>query len=480
MYLELFTLATLLVTATSFIDHKQEVHRCRPPPRLFFQNHFNQHIFPLLEDSITRTSRTCNDTSGSVCDLCCNKMCCELVSDSPVGLLLNTTTNNSGNDGYEAWFPIRFILLVPRGNPLHRTLSIFDAQRQLQVINRGFAATQFRFHLHSVSTFEDTRMSASCNTDPCYGNLNCDFFSYTMPKVFRNPEGVVNVVVCDVYFLGEAMLPWVAPESSPLHYVLLRYESLVGKSEPGTGYDKGKTAIHELGHYFGLLHTFGACGGVGDYVEDTSPVGQAASIHSPCTTTTDTCPGDAHTDDVSNYMNYAADECANHFTSGQITRMYRAVNKYRRSLMANRLIFGSCPLATTTNVNLSACICNVEGKMNTTISNSPIRGTVPDLSPLSYCGKQYVVGTSGGPLERVVISDPTVTPNKPDHSLVGGYQLILILAGVGVVGVAIGIGILVGKRRCHEDKMYRSSNNTIPAAVDVVVFDEPAAPGYTI
>lgn len=58
-------------------------------------------------------------------------------------------------------------------------------------------------------------------------------------------------------------------------YVLDGCNVLAGSMPNGglQGYQMGKTAVHEVGHWFGLLHTFQdnscAAGDPGDYVDDT-------------------------------------------------------------------------------------------------------------------------------------------------------------------------------------------------------------------
>ena len=75
------------------------------------------------------------------------------------------------------------------------------------------------------------------------------------------------------------------------------------------GYDEGKTAVHEVGHWFGLLHPFqdNTCStsDPGDYIADTP---QESVSTSGCPSGKDSCPGDPGLDPIHNYMDYSTDE----------------------------------------------------------------------------------------------------------------------------------------------------------------------------
>ena len=73
-------------------------------------------------------------------------------------------------------------------------------------------------------------------------------------------------------------------------------------------YNQGKTAVHEVGHWFGLLHTFqdGTCDSTdaGDYIDDTP---QESVSTDGCPAGKDSCPSDTGFDPIHNYMDYSTD-----------------------------------------------------------------------------------------------------------------------------------------------------------------------------
>lgn len=68
----------------------------------------------------------------------------------------------------------------------------------------------------------------------------------------------------------------------------------------------GLIAVHEVGHWFGLFHTFqNGCEGDGDMVDDT-PAHKMLRLG--CDKEFDSCPDIPGLDPIHNYMNYPGDE----------------------------------------------------------------------------------------------------------------------------------------------------------------------------
>ncbi|MDF2455161.1 MAG: hypothetical protein K0R51_1154 [Cytophagaceae bacterium] len=130
--------------------------------------------------------------------------------------------------------------------------------------------------------------------------------------------------------------------------------------------DDSKIAVHELGHYLGLYHTFeGGCVNNnclldGDRVCDTPP--DASSAPALCAALVNTCNSDSddpstnnpfrtvalgglgdQRDMISNYMDYGAQICQILFTVGQKDRMVAALTGLRASLLESHGCTDPCP-----------------------------------------------------------------------------------------------------------------------------------------
>jgi len=93
----------------------------------------------------------------------------------------------------------------------------------------------------------------------------------------------------------------------------------------------GKVISHEMGHYFGLLHTFEGekcaeinCNVEGDRVCDTEAHNNARSNDASCNETVE-C---GSREPVENLMNYSGPTCGNIFTAGQKNRMKTFIQQF--------------------------------------------------------------------------------------------------------------------------------------------------------
>jgi hypothetical protein len=226
---------------------------------------------------------------------------------------------------------------------VHRTdeenVSDEQVQSQLDVLNRDFRAlnedlaqvpapwtslaadSKIEFTLGEVVRHETQREGFGAD----------DSVKREVPPV--DPSRKLNVWVCSLSggLLGYAQFPG-GPSGTDGVVVLNQAFGTTGTAT--APFNRGRTAVHEVGHYLNLRHIWGDrndCTG-NDFVADT-PKARQANTGRP-TFPHITCDNGPHGDMFMNYMDYVDDEAMFMFTLGQITRMNAVLAGPRSSLVA--------------------------------------------------------------------------------------------------------------------------------------------------
>jgi hypothetical protein len=221
--------------------------------------------------------------------------------------------------------------------------SVSDAQvkSQIAVLNRDYAArnpdktkvpapwkglvtdARLRFKLAKVTRTKTTRSSFS--TDDSVKRASGGGVAPL------DPAKNLNLWVCVLSdgVLGYAQFPG-GPASTD--GVVIDYRAFGTSGTAEAPFDLGRTATHEVGHYFNLRHIWGDtedCSGT-DYVADT-PNAAGPNYGTPDFPSV-SCGNGPNGDMFMNYMDYVDDDAMFLFTSQQVSRMRTALSKARPAL----------------------------------------------------------------------------------------------------------------------------------------------------
>ena len=141
----------------------------------------------------------------------------------------------------------------------------------------------------------------------------------------------LNVWVCALGggLLGYAQFPGGPPATDG---VVIHYRAFGTNGTAQAPYNKGRSATHEIGHYFNVRHIWGDtpdCSG-SDLVADT-PNAAGPNFGKPSFPTV-TCNNGPNGDMFMNYMDYTDDDAMFMFTTQQVARIRATLDGPRRGL----------------------------------------------------------------------------------------------------------------------------------------------------
>ncbi|MDB5230567.1 MAG: type sorting protein [Chitinophagaceae bacterium] len=180
-----------------------------------------------------------------------------------------------------------------------------------------------------------------------------------------DPTKYVNVWAADAQnaFLGLATLPGTVAASE--EGIIIDYQGFgLSSCYTDPSFALGRTLVHEMGHYFGLFHTWGdddQCAGddfqqlsgstysfptglynpagqgntAGDVGDTPNQAGSTSGCPGGGIVKTDACNSTSPGIMYQNYMDYTDDPCYAMFTTKQVERMEYALENFRTSLLTS-------------------------------------------------------------------------------------------------------------------------------------------------
>lgn len=246
------------------------------------------------------------------------------------------------------------------------------------------------------------------------------------PSTIWDPTRYCNVWVADLgsgllgyaTFPAGTSLPGIAGGGNATNDGVVVLNTSFGSIGTATAppYHKGRTLTHELGHWLGLIHTWGDDGGACTGTDNCADTPNSANsvFGCPLSTFTDACLPSAPGPMTMNFMDYTDDLCMFMFTNDQNTRAQTAMTQATfRSLLGTH---GLCSIVTATagpavasfSLPVKPCVGQAFNPVNTSA------GTSPSYSWSSSPNASIVASST--------VASPAITFTAP-----GNYTLTLVV-----------------------------------------------------
>lgn len=193
-----------------------------------------------------------------------------------------------------------------------------------------------------------------------------------------NSRKYLNIWICKMNnnVIGYASLPGSQADKDG---IVVQYDAFGTTGFLNAAYNKGRTTIHEVGHWLGLKHIWGdnICGddGIGD-----TPTQFNFNTGCPAYPHLSNCSPDNRGDMFMNYMDYTGDGCMNMFTQDQKIKMRGLFsiagvrNSFMSSFACDSTLATAAPLPEDTSSNVVPEPSPLSSGLS--IYPNPVRGQV--------------------------------------------------------------------------------------------------------